>query len=289
VSTFEHILTLNSLLNLSLTSMEILLAIVIVGGLIFTFWRITQFANRKSIAQRNAERQYAREYEASGSSTIAHEKILKLGALRGMDELQLGVMNERLLNQVRFATNQAIESRRESLQLGAVALLMPTLSTLVSGISGTFPPGVWQTNALLTVSGMSAIASIAQILSSLMGQQKTWFESRKTNQLVIGEIYSFLGSTKPYNSGSLEADWRLCFSNCQGHIARSQESELQLIESGARAEEALKGKDLNGDGVVGGGSQTETTDVKPAEPETIEIIPSDRLGMSDDGTSERVG
>lgn len=210
--------------------------------IIYTLYLLRQWVNRRAIAQRRLEAQYAREYEAAGSSLKNHARILELGALRGLSDIQLGVLDVRLLRQVRLATEQAVSARKRTMIFGGVALIMPTIAAFASAVAGTFPAG-WQTNALLFVSGLNAIMSVCQIVLTLQGWQKIWFESRKTSQLVMSELYAFLGYADPYDDHDLDTGWRICFERCQGHIARSQQSILQLIEAGARAEEAVKARE----------------------------------------------
>jgi hypothetical protein len=223
-------------------NLTILHWILLLSVIVYTLYLLRQWVNRRAIAQRRLETQYAREYEAAGSSLKNHARILELGKLRGLSDIQLGALDARLLGQVKMATEQAVISRRRTMLFGGVALIMPTIAAFASAVAGTFPAG-WQTNALLFVSGLNAIMSVCQIILTLQGWQKIWFESRKTTQLVMSEIYAFLESADPYDDHDVNTGWRICFERCQGHIARSQQSILQLIEAGARAEEAVKAKE----------------------------------------------
>jgi hypothetical protein len=165
-----------------------------------------------------------------------------MGERKGLDENQLGVLDARLLGQVKQAIAQAIYARHMTMRLSGTAMVMPTVAAFVSAASGTLPAGQLQTNALLVVALLNAIAGIAQIVLTLQGYQKVWFESRKIVQLVTKEIYDYLGNVDPYDDLSLDVGFETMLARSQSHISTSQQSLLQLIEAGARAAEETKDK-----------------------------------------------
>jgi hypothetical protein len=215
---------------------------LLIGSSAFAFVQLQMFIDRKNRAARRMERLYREQYEASGSHTENHLWIVRMGRDKGLDENQLGVLDARLLGQVKQAIAQAVFCRQRALSLIVTAIVVPLVAGFVSAASGSLPAGKMQTIALLCVAFLSAVVSIAQGLLALLGYQKTWFESRNIVQMVTCEIYNFLGNAAPYNALSVDAGFEVMLTKCQGHISMAQNAITQLIEAGARAAEETKDK-----------------------------------------------
>jgi Protein of unknown function (DUF4231) len=207
----------------------------------FAVVQIRLFLDRKNQAARRWERLYRQEYEASGSHTENHAWIVQMGRNKGLDENQLGVLEARLLGQVKQAIVQAVFCRQRSVALIVTAVVVPLIAGFISAASGSLPAGKAQTIALICVAFLSAIVSIAQGLLALLGYQKLWSESRSIVQTVTCEIYNFMGNATPYNTLSVDAGFEVMLEKCQGHISMAQNAITQLIEASARAAEETKG------------------------------------------------
>jgi Protein of unknown function (DUF4231) len=236
-----------------------------IGSAGFAAIQIQMFVDRKNRAARREERLYREQYEASGSHTENHALIIGMGGRKGLDENQLGVLDARLLGQVKLAIAQAIHARQATIRLSGTAMVMPTVAAFVSAASGTLPAGQLQTNALLIVALLNAVAGIAQIVLTLQGYQKIWFESRKIVQLVTKEIYDFLGNVDPYDDLTLDIGFETMLSRSQSHISTSQQSLLQLIEAGARAAEETKSKKRED----GESDRVDRAPLKASQPEDV--------------------